>query len=327
VRTLDTVGGTAVVEADDALSIDNLPPQRFVHRYTIDEGSVRNVATSTPAFAFTPANQVDRSPAYSVAFPFSAGAGPYTVWNDEAGRPVTYTSVERTTVDGLGVTRYHGVLDDAPLPPGLVDQLAPEGLAATTTFNQLRPQLIAAGVDVDRFVNVALRQLDPPDQQAVNAVLAAPIPLRYGLTVDSQLLVEPWTGTIVSRDHVDETLSQRPDIAGIGRVYAIITQPKYAAKNDVTTAAADLARLLGTPPTTTLFRESYTQTAPSVAAVADAAGRWANRIIWLTIVLPIVVGVLGLLLCLAAVWRWRRPGPDRRNADVQDDRLDGEDTS
>lgn len=309
VHTLDTVGDTAVVEADDALSIGNLAPQRFVQRYTIDRNTLRNVATASPAFTFAPGSPIDRSPAFSVAFPVSAGAGPYAVWNDETGQPVNYSDVGRTTIDGVAVDRYHGALTDGPLQPALVAQLAPDGLPATATLTQLRPQLAAAGVDVDHFVNAIVPHLDLADQPVVNALLAAPIPLDYRMSLDDQLLVEPWTGTIVAREHVDETISLRPEPIGIGRIYAILTQPKYTGKADVTAAATDLARVLATPPTTKLITLSYAQTAQSSATVAAEAGHWASQIILLTITLPIVVGVGGLLLCLAAAWMlWRRRG-------------------
>ncbi len=310
VHTVGTAGGTVIVEEDDALSIAGLPPQRFVQRFTVDGNTARNLATPQ-AYAYTPDNVVDRSPAYSVAFPFSAGTGTYPVWSDETGQPVTYTYVEKTTVDGLGVNRYHGVLDSTDLTPALLARLTQEGLPSTMTFDQLKPQLAADGVNIDGFVNVALRQLEQPDQQAVNALLAAPVPLAYQLSADSQLLVEPRTGAIVSGDRVDKTITERPEFSGIGRIYAIITQDKYATKPAVTAAAADLARLIGAPPTTKLLTESYSQTPPSVTATAAAAKSWANRIILLTITVPIVVGVLGLLVIVAAWWT---QGRERRRS-------------
>jgi hypothetical protein len=151
------------------------------------------------------------------------------------------------------------------------------------TFDPLKPQLAAAEVNVDQFVNVALRQLDQPDQQAVNALLAGPIPLTYQLSGDNRLLVEPRTGTIVALDRVDLTIAEHPDFSGIGRIYAVISQDKYAAKPAVAAAAADLAHLLGAPPTTTLLTESYSRTPASVAATAADAASWANRILLLTV--------------------------------------------
>lgn len=305
VHTIDTVGDTVVVQEDDTQAIANLAPQRFVQRYTVNNTTLQNVATPQ-AYAYTPGTPAYRAPAYSVAFPFSADTRPYPLWNNEVGQPVTYTYDGKTTVDGLGLNRYHGVLDNTDLQPALLTQLAPEGLPSTMTFDQLKPQLTANGVNIAQLVNVALRQLEQPDQQAVNTLLAAPIPLTYQLSADSQLLVEPWTGTIVSLDRIDETITERPDFAGIGRIYAIITQDKYATKPDVTAAAAELAQLFSAPPTTKLLAETYSQTPPSVATIADSANAWANRIILLTIVIPIVVGVIGLLLILAALWTQRR---------------------
>ena len=310
VHTVDTVGHTVVVQEDDTLSIGGLPPQRLSSRHTIDDTTLRNVA-SAQAYAYTPGNVVDRAPAYSVAFPFSSGTGAYPVWSDEVGQPIAYTYVEKTDVGTLGVNRYHAVLDGTDLQPAFLAQLAAEGLPSTMTFDQLKPQLAAAGVNVDEFVNVALRQLEQPDQQAVNALLAGPIPLTYQLSGDSRLLVEPRTGTIVSLDGVDHTLTEHPDFSGIGRIYAVISQDKYAAKPAVAAAAADLAHLLGAPPTTRLLTESYSQTPPSVDAVAADAASWAKRIVLLTVTLPVVLGILGLLLVLAAAWmRRRRRGPD-----------------
>ena len=82
------------------------------------------------------------------------------------------------------------------------------------TLDQLKPQLVAAGVDVDQLRNVALRQLDPADQAAVNTFIQGPVAVSYLLTSDVQLLVYPATGTIVSVRQVTQSLAMRPDIAG-----------------------------------------------------------------------------------------------------------------
>ena len=58
--------------------------------------------------------------------------------------------------------------------------------------------------------NVACAQLDAPDQNVVNGIIGAPITVDYLLTTDARLLVYPTTGTIVSLDHVDQTLDDAP---------------------------------------------------------------------------------------------------------------------
>jgi hypothetical protein len=312
VHTLDAVDHTVVVEQDDAQSIANLPPLQFVQRYTIDDTTLRNVASSS-AYAYSPAAPVDRAPAYSVAFPFGAGAGPYAVWNDQVGQPIVYNQTGTASVNGRTLVRYRGVLDHADIQEALRTQLTAAGLPSTTTLKALTPYLAAAGVDVNNFAAVVKPQLTTDDQGFVDQLLTGlqkgPIPLAYELSADTQLLVEPHTGVIVSMDRVDETLSARPDVAGIGRLYAVLTQPTYASNPDVVAAATSFARLLAAPPKIKVIGESYAQTPSSVAALTSSAGRWADQIVALTIIVPIVVGILGLLLCLAALWRGRKRHP------------------
>jgi hypothetical protein len=304
VHTLDTLGGTVVVERDDAQSIAGLPPVRFVQRYTVDDTTLRNVPGPT-AFAYTPADAVDRASAYSVAFPFGAGAGPYAVWNDEVGQAVTFNRAGTAGVDGRTLVRYRGVVDAADLQPALTAQLVAAGLPSTTTYKDLAPRLAAAGVDVN-FLNTVTNELGAADKAAVTG-LESSIPLTYQLRSDVSLLVEPRTGTIVSLDHVDETVSARPDIPGIGRLYAILVKPGDPnTQADRTTAAAVLAKLLNAPPVLPVLATSYTQAPASVGALAAQAGRWADEILVLTIVVPIVIGVLGLVLCLVARLSARR---------------------
>lgn len=318
VHTLDTVDDTVVVERDDAQNIADLPPLQFVQRYTVDDTTLRNVATPSAAYAYSPSAPVDRAPAYSVAFPFGAGEGPYAVWNDEVGQPIVYNQTGTTTVDGRTLARYRGVLDHADIQQALLTRLTTAGLPSTTTLKALTPYLMAAGVDLNSFTTVVKPQLTIDDQGFVDQLLSglqkAPIPLAYELSADTQLLVEPRTGTIVSMDRVDETISARPDVTGLGRLYAILTQPTYATRPDVAAAATSLTQLLNAPPKIKMITESYAQTPPSVAALTASAGRWADQIVALTIVVPIVVGVLGLLLCVAAVWRGRR----RRRVEVEE---------
>ena len=84
-RTVETTGDTVIVQQDDSEKIGPLPALVFSQRYAIDQGSVRNVA-NPQAYAYTPGNTVDRSPAYSVNLPLSTGNGPYLLWDDATGQ-------------------------------------------------------------------------------------------------------------------------------------------------------------------------------------------------------------------------------------------------
>jgi hypothetical protein len=308
-RTVETSGDTVIIQQDDLEKIGPLPPLVFSQRYAIDQGSVRNVA-SPQAYAYMPGNPVDRSPAYSVNLPLGTGNGPYLFWDDATGQAYPVTAQGSVTRDGLRLLRFHGHLTGARVSPAFLTALAPLGLPATATLTDLTPQLMAAGVDVTQLLSGPLRQLDSTDQNVVKGIVNAAMTVGYLLTTDVTLLVDPKTGTIVSLDHVSQTLAMRPEIAGIGRVLAILSQAKYATKPDVVAAAAQVAKLITTPPTTSLFTVSYAQTPQSAASVATFAKSRGNDIDMLTITIPLIVGLVGLVLILVTVaeltWGRRR---------------------
>jgi len=307
--TVETTGNTVIMQQDDSEKIGPLPALVFTQRYAIDQDSVRNVA-SPQAYAYTPGNTVDRSPAYSVNLPLGTGNGPYPLWDDATGQTYPLTAQGSVTRDGLRLLRFHGHLAGARVSPAFLTALAPLGLPATATLTDLTPQLMAAGVDVTQLLSGPLRQLDSTDQNVVKGIINAPITVGYLLTTDVTLLVDPQTGTIVSLDRISQTLAMRPEIAGIGRVLAILSQAKYAAKPDVVAAAAQVAKLITAPPTTPLFTVSYAQTPQTVASVAAFAKSRGNDIDTLTVTIPLIVGLAGLVLILVAVaeliWGRRR---------------------
>jgi len=314
-RTVETTGNTVIMQQDDSEKIGPLPPLVFSQRYAIDQDSVRNVA-SPQAYAYAPGNTVDRSPAYSVNLPLGTGNGPYLLWDDATGQTYPLTAQGSVTRDGLQLLRFHGHLAGARVSPAFLTALAPLGLPATATLTDLTPQLTAAGVDVTQLLSGPLRQLDSTDQNVVKGIINAPITVGYLLTTDVTLLVYPKTGTIVSLDHASQTLAMRPEIAGIGRVLAILSQAKYAAKPDVVAAAAQVAKLITAPPTTPLFTVSYAQTPPTVASVAAFAQSRGNDIDTLTVTIPLIVGLVGLVLILVAVAEltWGRRRARRQHA-------------
>lgn len=314
-RTVETTGNTVLMQQDDSEKIGPLPALVFTQRYAIDQDSVRNVA-SPQAYAYAPGNTVDRSPAYSVNLPLGTGNGPYPMWDDATGQTYQLTAQGSVTRDGLRLLGFHGRLADARVSPAFLTALAPLGLPATATLTDLTPQLMAAGVNVTQLLSVPLRQLDTTDRNAVNGIIGAPVTIGYLLSTDVTLLVDPATGTIVSVNHVTQTLAMRPEIAGIGRVLAILSQAKYAAKPDVVAAAAEVAKLITTPPTTPLFAVSYAQTPQSVASVAAFAKSRGNDITVLTVTIPLIVGLAGLVLILVAVAEliWGRRRARRQDA-------------
>src|SRR3954454_16667296 len=72
-------GSQATVQESSTEQIGPAAPQRLLQRYVISRTSLQNVADRA-AYAYTPANVTNRSPAYSINLPFSAGDGPYPLW-------------------------------------------------------------------------------------------------------------------------------------------------------------------------------------------------------------------------------------------------------
>ena len=318
-RTVETTGNTVILQRDDSESVGPmgspphcpLPLLHFTQRYAIDQDSVRNVA-SQQAYAYAPGNTVDRSPAYSVNLPLGTGDGPYLMWDDATGQTYPLTPQGSVTQDGLQLRRFAGSLANAPASAAFLAALAPLDLPSTRTLEQLGPQLTAAGVDLTMLTR-AISSLDQATEQPVVNPIFKAIRIDYVLTTTVELLVYPKTGTIVSLESVDQTLAMRPDIVGLGRVLAIMSQPKYA-DTLVATVAGQLANLVIAPPTTPVLTQHYTQQQDqqSVAAVAAVAKSRGDDIDTLTVTIPLIVGLVGLVLILVGVallvWSRQRTG-------------------
>ena len=241
---------------------------------------------------------VDRSPNYAINLPFDAGKGPYPVWKNETGSAYPFTRVGTLTRNGVELARYHGRLTDAAVQDYYIAQLASQGIPQQLSPAQAAAQLKAAGADPALLTSSVLPRLRPADRAEILAVLAAPVPLDYRLDVDTNFLVEPRTGAIVGLERIDQTLSARPDIAGIGRLQAILVKPEYANDPVVAAASSTVSRLVAQPPQTPVFRVDYGQTAASVNELVAFADTRGDKITMVTQIVPAVLAIVGLVLVL-----------------------------
>jgi hypothetical protein len=300
VHGIGETDGNVVVQEDDTEVTGTLPPLALTQRYVLDAGSAQNVS-SPRAFAYTPANVVDRSGSYSVALPPGAGSGPYPIWRNETGSTVQMTSAGTVQANGLTLTRFHASAQTVPLDPALLAQLGQGGWPQTLTIQQLTPQLAAAGIDTGA-VNDAIAQLDDQtDQAQARELFTAPVPMAYSLSTDEVLRVEPVSGIAVAVERADQTVSMTPQISQLGRLQLILGQPRYAGKPVVATGAAALARLASHPPATPYARATYSQEARSVAQAAAYARSRAGAIQLWTRTVPLVLAVLGLIALVAGL--------------------------
>ena len=106
------------------------------------------------------------------------------------------TSRPRTTRSPLSEAYLAELNESVPLPESL-------------TLDQLKPQLLAAGIDVDALLVALTPVLTPEDAATLGTFAAEPIALEYVLSFDGNVAVEPVTGAEV-RVSVSESFGARP---------------------------------------------------------------------------------------------------------------------
>jgi hypothetical protein len=297
-----TSGSRAVVEENDVEQIGNLKQQDLQQRYVLDRSSLKDLDDDR-AWAYTANNKVDRSPAYAINLPFDAGKGPYQVWKNETASSYPFTKVGTTTIAGVKLNRYHGTMTGATAQPYYIAQLASQGIPKELTPAQVAVQLKALGADPALLEAAVFPALSAADRSAAAGLLAANVPLKYTIDVDTTFLVEPKTGAIVGLDRINQTLQATPDIQGIGRIQTILSKPDYAKNAVVQSAATIIGKLVKKPPVIKIFNIDYSQikSSPFAGSEADLAtfakGR-ADQITLAKVTLPLSIGAAGVVLAL-----------------------------
>jgi hypothetical protein len=298
----DTSGNRALVEENDVEQIGTLKAQDLQQHYVLNRKTLKDVDDDR-AWAYTSDNKVDRSPAYAINLPFDAGKGPYQVWKNETASSYPFTKIGTTTVAGVKLNRYHGSMTGAPAQAYYIAQLASQGIPKELTPAQVGVQLKALGADPTLLEAAVFPALSTADRTAAAGLLAANVPLKYTIDVDTTFLVEPKTGAIVGLDRINQTLKATPDIQGIGRIQTILSKPDYAKNAIVQSAAKIIAKLVKTPPVIKIFNIDYSQakTTPYAGSEADLAtfvkGR-GDKITLAKTTLPLAIGGAGVLVAL-----------------------------
>ena len=311
-HVIETDGSRAVVAENDVEQIGDLKPQDLQQHYVLDRKTLKDV-DDPRAWAYTPSNQIDRSPAYSINLPFDAGKGPYQVWKNESGVSYAFTKTATVHQGGVRLYRYQGAMTGAPAQAYYIDQLASQGIPKSLTPAQTATQLKAQGADPALLESAVLPVLAAPDRTAALAILAQNVPLKYTLDVHTSFLVEPTTGAIVGLEQINQTLYATPDIQGISRIQTILNKPQYAKNTAVQSAAAVIGKLVRKPPRSPVFNITYAQLPASVDDLAAFAHGRAGKITLAKVTLPSAIGGAGILLMLVGLgigrFRRRRSGP------------------
>jgi hypothetical protein len=288
------------------------------NQYVMDRRSMRNVPDGR-AWAFTEQNRVDRAGSYRLQLPMGTDAGKtYEIYKNETASTYRLTpDADDPTgeIEGLDVQNYLASGEEMPLAPHYLAGLRrlvppPEEM----TVDQLKAQMAAAGVDLDKILPGVLAVLSPEDRATVQEALSASIPLRYVSSFDGRVAVEPDTGTEVNIYRISETIAAKPMLDNLAPLQQLLV--KYQAEPAVQAAGPALEALASTP-LRPLFQFEYAQTDESVSDIAAEAKSMRDQISlaerWIALGLA-ALGVVVLALGLVLGKRARRRAPSDSSA-------------
>lgn len=282
-----------------------------VNQYVMDRSDIVNVADDR-AYAFTPDNVVDRAGRYRLHLPFDTSRDEtYDMYKNETAS--TYQlqadAAEPTSeVEGLTLSNFVVDVDEVPVSDAYLEELgAAVPLPRELTLEQMKPHLLAAGIDVDAVLAALLPVLSPEDTATLVEFAGEPIGLDYVLSFGGRVSVEPVTGAEV-RAFVAESMGVRPQLETLPDLLAVLG--RYPQVPEAAAAATDL-QALAEGPAIPLFEYSYEQTPASVADIADEAAAMRMQIRLAKVWLPIGLAVAALftLGIGTAVYLRRRPRP------------------
>ncbi len=280
-------------------------------QYVMDRSEIYNVKDGR-AWAFTPDNVVDRSPAFRLAFPFDTPAVPTLIYKNEVGTTYLANPAGSGEVGGLNVINF--TADQAkPLPvsPAYLTALnALTPLPSTLTLEQLKPILKGVGLDIDVLLPALLPNLTPEDTAMLVDLASKPVKLEYLFSFAGADSVEPSTGSIVEVRDVVETLYASPDPAVLDTLRQVLG--RYPAVPPAVDGLAALEKLAASP--TKVFENSFSQTPESVADIVSTVKDAKSKKQLAQTTVPnglliggIVLAVIGLLLALLGRRRGRKP--------------------
>jgi hypothetical protein len=277
--------------------------------YVMDRRTMQNVGDDR-AYAFDPANVVDRSGSYRLNLPFNtSGDSTYAIYKNEVGTTYEMSGSATTpTTDeaGLHLHNFAGSATEVPLDGAYRAELEEVvALPETMTLDQLKPQLKALGVDVDATLAALFPMITPEDLAALAQIAARPIPIAYVLSFAGTAAVETTTGAEVDVRAV-ESVGAKPVLADVAALQALLAHyPDVPAA----VAAGDALASLRSAPAIKLFQYQYQQTPASVADVGAEVTAMRNQIRLAEMYVPFaLLGVAGLTAAVSVLVFWRRYG-------------------
>ena len=312
IRSLGDESGSSRVVVEETITqkAGDLIDATQTNVYVMDRRTMQNVADDR-AYAFAPSNVVDRSGTYRLNLPFDVSTdSTYPIYKNEIGTSYEMRAdATRPSTDaaGLHLRNFVGTATGVPIDDTYLAGLrAVVPLPASLTFDQLKPQLLAAGLDVDALLAAIGPVMTPTDRAALAQVAAKPIPLQYVMSFDGSAAVETTTGAEVVVG-ATESVGVRPVLADLAALQGILSH--YASVPEAVAAGDALAKL-GSAPAVKLFEYHYEQTPDSVADIAGEVKSMRNEIRLAERYIPLgLLAAAVLSLLIGAYVSARRRGP------------------
>jgi hypothetical protein len=307
IEVIDSSSSRAVVAETIHQKAGTLVDSTQRNQYVMDRRTLKNVKDPR-AWAFEASNVVDRSGTYRLNLPFDTKSdGDYAIWKNEFGKPYEMQGVpgDSTSLrEGLTLQNHRGAATDVPITDAYFKELTKSlPLPTSLTLDQLKPQLAAAGFDVDAVLPALLPKLSAADAATLATLAAKPIPLQYVMSFDGRASVEPRTGAEVVVG-ATESLGIKPNSPDLPAIRALLQ--KYGQVPEAVTAATALDKLASS--SIPVVSYTYEQTPASVRTVAAQVKDMRRQVILATVWVPSLLAGLAGVALLVGAWSWPR-GP------------------
>ncbi len=281
------------------------------NQYVMDRSTLKNVADDR-AFAFDPANVVDRAGAYRLNLPFDTSTNQtYEIYKNEIDGTYHIAADTQTptgSIDGVDVSYFLASVNEAPISDAYLAELSKAvPLPTSLTLDQMKPQLLVSGIDVDAVLAALAPSLTPDDTATLAKFAGEPIGLDYVLSFGGRMAVEPVTGADV-QVAVNESVGVRPQVTNMPALLDVLGH--YPDVPEAVAAGTALDKLVNGP-AIPLFNYNYEQTPASVSDVAAKATSMRHQVLLAKVWLPLglVVAALLSLVIGVVIFVRRRPRP------------------
>lgn len=186
--------GTAVLEQDIAQTsgAGSGLDMSGSNTYVIDRGDCANKKSDLSTSCGV---VVDRSGSWSVNFPLGTSMESYNVFDNDVASSFAMRFVKEDRIEGIGVYTFSGSFRHRPMAGYRAEAM---GLPSTTTFGELKDELEAMGIPLDRLLAEAYPTLTSREKEAINEFPDhRELGLEYTAKRHLELSVEPVTGTVV----------------------------------------------------------------------------------------------------------------------------------